>query len=128
MRTIAFFLFILILMGFVITNPQPQTHKSFVSHALQKGTFEQTKEPTSLAEGIGMGLGLVLGSTLLEIILEQAEYQNFFLFSILSVPQRSSHLDSSRKRSSKKDSPLEGALSLGILGQIILLVDPKIKD
>ena len=75
-------------------------------------------EPQSLAEGLGMGLGLVLGTAVIEVLIDQAEYQNFVFFSILSSSARSSDRSIENRK-----SPFEGALSLGILGQIILLID-----
>ena len=76
-------------MGFVISNPQPQEHRQFVTQALKNKTFNSMDEPQSLAEGLGMGLGLVLGTAVIEVLIDQAEYQNFFFFSILSSPDRS---------------------------------------
>ena len=85
MRTIAFLLFIIVIMGFVITNPKPQDHRSYVVQVLNQSSFKQTPDPQSISEGIGRGLGLVLGSVMLESMIAQAEYRNFFLFSILNI-------------------------------------------
>ena len=112
MSKLAFVILIAVLMA--ISNPKPEEHRSVVKDSIMKGVISNVKDPEGIGEGIGMGLGLMLGAGAIEVLIDMADYQNFIVFSTLTAVNKN-------KRGSGE------LLSVGVFGNVIPLIDEKMK-
>ena len=98
--------FILTALFAFISNPKRREHQFEVKESLLQSS---NQIPETMGEAVGKGLGLILGKSVLGFFLDNASYNNYWLFSTLTVTK----------------GQKTRWLSIGILGQVIVIEDLK---
>lgn len=112
LNKLAFAILIGVLMA--ISNPKPEEHRSVVKDRIMTEVLSEVKDPKGIGEGIGLGLGLMIGAGAVDVLIDMARYQNFFVFSTLSTAK-------DNKQGSGQ------LLSVGVFGNVIPLIDEDLK-
>ena len=112
LNKLAFVILIGVLMA--IANPKHEEHRSVVKDRIMTEMLANVKDPEGVGEGIGLGLGLMIGAGAVDVLIDMARYQNFFVFSTLSTAK-------DHKKGSGK------LLSVGVFGNVIPLIDEDLK-
>ena len=101
-----FFIFLILLIT-CISNPDRSHHTLHIKEHIM-AEVSNTK-PEGIGETVGLGLGLVFGRNILDMVLHKADFNNYMIFSTLSF----------------KENNKDELISIGIFGQVILMIDTK---